>query len=72
MGRDSEGVGEAGGAGVFAFIGPCRRPGVGRRPSGWCDRRECCEGEMQKDRQGGRGESRPNGRRGRPVLAARA
>ena len=34
---------------TFAFIGPCCRLGVGRRPSGWRDRRECCEGEMQKD-----------------------
>jgi hypothetical protein len=49
MGRDGEGAGEADAGWVFAFIGPCRRPGVGRRPSGRCDRRECCEGELQKD-----------------------
>jgi hypothetical protein len=49
MDRDSEGLGGGRWVGAFTFIRPCRRPGVGRRPSGWCDRREYCEGEIQKD-----------------------
>ena len=71
MDTGSEGLGQTGGR-AFAFIGPVLPPRGGPAaerlmPSARMLRRGNAEGQ-----EGGWGESRPNGRRGRPALSARA